>query len=631
MSNETLSRCKHFFREGADVRLIAPIAPDEHTSIQWFNNGKKIVGADAPIITLTNFSTEGVFHFETIHHDENEEPEVSEKITVRKLGVTEKGFCPPHQLIVELESFDEAAQEEIAELKRLLKVNSDTRTCPGKFNFIQLWEWDPEDHQGFQEARRILSDETSKEAIVNDLVEAMLSHGDKAGEIDHLLQSKLQEMKRKIHLKEKHVKKTEDNFLRPLSFVEHGDHSTGKPHLHDPDFPGTLDVHFGDSTSRELPPVNKFPGIDKQSVVERSPEKRTVLIAIVDSGIAYRPESDHTDPILSSIKHKRILNKEDIFGYNFVDDNQLPFDDNGHGTEIAHIILFGKGTTKNDRVKILPIKTHNQYGIGMLFDCISGIFYAIEKQADVINISWGSGGDQTYFLEKAIEAAEKEGVLIIASAGNAGLNNDEVNHYPSNFSRKKGGKNNVIAVGALNKEGTEFLKFDDSQADPNNPYHVHGSSYGEDTVQIATIGEGYKSIYPRYMQGTSYATAKVTHSLGKFLLDHEQAGTAAEKKQNFLEMKTLKKPVVVRLNSNSKTVHVHDNLGLHTHDGTEDHDHDHIGTDHGTEPEAGDPTMGITRGIGSLPGQQSPDSDHLPTDVHRLVDDLDHDDSKPEA
>lgn len=74
---------------------------------------------------------------------------------------------------------------------------------------------------------------------------------------------------------------------------------------------------------------------------------------------------------------------------------------------------------------------------------LEGIYWAIEKDVDIISISFGSE-EYSEALKEAIDIAVERGILIIASAGNNGYNG--VVEYPAAFE-------NVVAVGAIDSQG----------------------------------------------------------------------------------------------------------------------------------------------------------------------------------
>ncbi len=152
-----------------------------------------------------------------------------------------------------------------------------------------------------------------------------------------------------------------------------------------------------------------------------------VTIAIVDTGI------DLSHPDLSS---------KIVPGYDFVHDDSIPQDDNGHGTHAAGIAAAASnngigiaGVSWGARV--MPIKVLNSSGNGTFANVSSGIVWATDHGAQIINLSLG-GSSPSQTLQDAVDYAYSKGVLVIASAGNSGSGNVL---YPARYP-------NVIAVAA---------------------------------------------------------------------------------------------------------------------------------------------------------------------------------------
>ena len=210
-----------------------------------------------------------------------------------------------------------------------------------------------------------------------------------------------------------------------------------------------------------------------------------VVVAVIDSGV----DLDHPE-------------LEDILldGYDFANSDNNPDDDYGHGTRVAGIIgakannaFCYAGVAWNVNVRIMPLKFLQRDGRGYISDAISAIYYAVDQGADIINASWGFDSYSSA-LEDAIDYARANGVLFICSAGNSGENNDEVAHYPSNYTTE-----NVIAVAAMNQYGDL----------------ASWSNYGYYSVDLAAPGQGLKTTDNdggpySYASGTSYAAPFVS-------------------------------------------------------------------------------------------------------------------------
>lgn len=117
----------------------------------------------------------------------------------------------------------------------------------------------------------------------------------------------------------------------------------------------------------------------------------------------------------------------------------------GHGTSVAGIIMGSTGDIKvdgiNPNVELYSAKVLDDNNIAPISRVVEGIYWAIDKNVDIINLSFGT---KTYskVLEQAIEQAYKHNIIIVGAAGNDG----NTVEYPAAFDE-------VIAVGGVNCEG----------------------------------------------------------------------------------------------------------------------------------------------------------------------------------
>ncbi|WP_199248449.1 S8 family peptidase [[Phormidium] sp. ETS-05] len=153
-----------------------------------------------------------------------------------------------------------------------------------------------------------------------------------------------------------------------------------------------------------------------------------VTVAVIDTGISRVPDLKDT---------------KFVPGYDFVNDNDIADDDNGHGTHVAGTIAQ---TTNNGygvagvayQASLMPLKVLSASGGGTVADIAEAIKFAADNGADVINMSLGGGGE-SQAMKEAIAYAYNKGVVIIAAAGNSGENSAS---YPARYT-------NVIGVSAL--------------------------------------------------------------------------------------------------------------------------------------------------------------------------------------
>ncbi|MHC4159855.1 MAG: S8 family serine peptidase, partial [Planctomycetota bacterium] len=171
---------------------------------------------------------------------------------------------------------------------------------------------------------------------------------------------------------------------------------------------------------------------------------------------------------------------DDIYGYDFGDDNPDPFDWDGeyhnHGTCCAGIIgaegyNYEGVTGVCWGVELMALKVVDANDEWLLSAVLSAIEYGIDNGAKVLSNSWGGYIDSDG-LKEMIEAADANGVLFVASAGNDGNDTDVDKFYPSGYDC-----NNIISVMATDHN--------DQRSIWNGG---KSSNYGATTVDLAAPG-----------------------------------------------------------------------------------------------------------------------------------------------
>lgn len=243
---------------------------------------------------------------------------------------------------------------------------------------------------------------------------------------------------------------------------------------------------------------------------------RRTIVAVIDTGVDY----NHQDLAAnmwrntSEIAGDGVDNDgngyiDDIYGYDFANNDANPMDDNGHGTHVAGTIGAvgnnGIGTTGvNWNTRIMALKFLAADGSGSTSSAISALNYAVRMGAQISNNSWGGGGSSS-LLSQAISNARNAGHIFVAAAGNSGLNNDTTPNYPSNYTF-----DNVVAVAATDSRDV-LASF---------------SNYGATTVDIAAPGVGILSTLPNNTYGTFSGTSMATpHVSGALSLIWDQNPT----------------------------------------------------------------------------------------------------------
>jgi len=227
-----------------------------------------------------------------------------------------------------------------------------------------------------------------------------------------------------------------------------------------------------------------------------------VAVAVLDTGI----DTDHPD-----------LAANYQGGYDFVNGDGLPEDDNGHGTHVSGIIAADNNSAGIVGVApnagIVAVKVLDSNGEGYLSVIIDGIDWVIANQSGygikVANMSFGGSGSSEA-LHTAVQGLYNAGVTIAASAGN---NRSNAAYFiPAAYAE-------VLCISAL-ASGDKFASY---------------SNYGS-VVDLIAPGSDVKSTWPgggfATLSGTSMAAPHVAGAAALYLDNHE--ATPAEVMQALL-------------------------------------------------------------------------------------------------
>ncbi len=201
-----------------------------------------------------------------------------------------------------------------------------------------------------------------------------------------------------------------------------------------------------------------------------------VVIAVIDTGVNY----NHPDLRANILTNpKEIPNNyfdddgngyvDDVAGWDFANKDSMPIDDGMHGTHVAGIAASAvTGVAPN--AKILAIKVLNAFGGGDLASIKAGMLYAVDRGANVINLSLGM---DTFAMTPSqiktianeyrttLEYAKTHNVIVAAAAGNGfpqdevfeelagkGYNIEKYPHLPSSIA-----SSNLIAISSVDSAG----------------------------------------------------------------------------------------------------------------------------------------------------------------------------------
>ena len=243
-----------------------------------------------------------------------------------------------------------------------------------------------------------------------------------------------------------------------------------------------------------------------------------VVLCIVDSGI----DPDHPD-----------LQKMNLIGwYDAIGDLDSPYDDQGHGTAMAGIVVAQDGLTGNaPGVSLLVAKAIDDQGVGNDDQIADSVDWCVASQADVISLSlggaqgFGSGLFTTDALEAAVEDAIDQGVFVVAAAGNDGEDDDGDVESP-------GSVEDVICVGGVTRTGaiwTGSSQGDNDgriwpnpifpRSDPDKKPEVVAPGH---EVPILMAGGLSSGSWWGWSSGTSASTAWVSGALALILEEHPE-------------------------------------------------------------------------------------------------------------
>ncbi len=229
----------------------------------------------------------------------------------------------------------------------------------------------------------------------------------------------------------------------------------------------SMHVPYEQSEDDRLSWGPSYIGIDvlNDKLVEQDFTLQNITVAIVDTGV------DHTHEFL---KDRVVPTRINTSGEG---ERNSSMDDNGHGTQIAGVIV--DSTPEN--VTVRAYKALDRYGNGTLVSVAAAINCAVKDGVDVINISLGFY-EESEVLKSAIHNAYLNDIFIVAAAGN---DKTDTPYYPSSY-------NEVVRVAAVNERGVV--------ANFSNYTDIDISAPGV-TIRTTTLNNGYQNV-----SGTSIAS-----------------------------------------------------------------------------------------------------------------------------
>lgn len=234
---------------------------------------------------------------------------------------------------------------------------------------------------------------------------------------------------------------------------------------------------------------------------------KDVTVAVIDTGIFPHPDLIYPE--------SRIVAWKD-----WVNEREIPYDDNGHGTHVSGIIA-GNGVSSRGRytgmapeAKLIGLKVLDNEGSGNASDVITALEWCVQNQETynirAINLSLGSAAQESARedpLCRAVSTAWSRGMVVCIAAGNDGPDPQTIN--------TPGITPNAITVGSLNDQETveadDDLISESSSRGPtiDNTVKPDLLAPGANITSLRA-GGGYRTL-----SGTSMATPMVTGAVAQ--------------------------------------------------------------------------------------------------------------------
>lgn len=214
----------------------------------------------------------------------------------------------------------------------------------------------------------------------------------------------------------------------------------------------------------------------QQEILESVTNDEECVIALVDTGLDYTHEDLKNLVWTNPIQTNQLRGS---YGYDFINQDTDPMDDNGHGSHCAGIMAAEcnstgiRGVAKNPKIKIMALKVLDETGSSYGMETVAAYNYIYKAQQLGVNVvavnnSWGGQSkEESEIFKTLIELVGEKGAVSVCASGNDGFDCDTIEQFPSGIDSEY-----IISVAATN-ENDELAAF---------------SNYGKKSVDLAAPG-----------------------------------------------------------------------------------------------------------------------------------------------
>lgn len=269
----------------------------------------------------------------------------------------------------------------------------------------------------------------------------------------------------------------------------------------------------------------------EEDLIDFVPIGDKINIAVIDTGLDYVNYDLGSDPILYKVPNQACFDTSSGWDFTTTPGNSRVLDEHGHGSYVTKLItsvLDESGTDYN----ILPLKVFDGNGQGSFWNVVCALGYVRDIQEkggniNIVNASFGGAMSQKdiaehVVLNQILEDLKGEGVLVVASAGNKGVDNDDATtgHFISGNSAE-----NIFAVGGYDDAGGAVKVASES-------------NYGMKSIDVAVPFGGYGielttdtgELVQATLTGTSYGAAYVSGFAGNYSIMRGPKGVELKNK-----------------------------------------------------------------------------------------------------